>query len=308
MPSPPQRDLLPASEAVRSITLATARNSLRYGVFGELETTGETIQRIVEAVPASIAHALSAHAFIFVPLAIGETAHARDTEIARVHTLDLEDRATCHRTVPIDGAAYTFISTRLMQDRFALAFELFINVGHQFVDALLDTTDKAGKPAKKPGTSSNGTPPDSAPDSAPDRIPDRFTTLLWQQALADVRGETSQDAYESRKRAIELSADRTPDRSPDRFPESSASSAPPALAPLRPAAEEQRARFYEAALADTLAIYMLSLAIDFDYADLREREYPLLAGPALADRLRLIADLYPPPPHYEFSLRYRRRH
>ena len=270
MATPAQRDLLPASEAVRATTLATARNTLRYGVFGELETTGETIQRIVEAVPAAVAGALAGHAFLFVPLAIGETAHARDTEIARVHTPDFEDRAICHRTVTLDATTYTFISTRLMQDRFALAFELFINVGHQYVDAL---TDK----------------------SIP--LPERFTTLLWAHALAEVRGETSQDAYESRKRAIELTPEAV-----------RGSSANPTGSPASKAADEQRTRFFEAAFADTLAIYMLSLAIDLDYADLREREYPLLAVPALADRLRLIADLFPPPSGYEFILRYRRRH
>ena len=52
---------------------------------------------------------------------------------------------------------------------------------------------------------------------------------------------------------------------------------------------------------------MLSLAMDLDYADLREREYPLLAAPALADRLRLAAELFPPPLGYEFQIRYRRR-
>ncbi len=299
MATPAQRDLLPASEAVRLTTLATARNTLRYGVFGELETTGETIQRIVEAIPTPIAAALSASAFLFVPLALGETAHARDTEIARIHTLDLADRAICHRTVPINGATYTFISTRLMQDRFALAFELYINIGHQYVDAVLDkkTPHEAPVPDSLPATNAA---PNSLPDSLPDTLPDRFTTLLWQQALADVRGETSQDAYEARKRAIELSTSGSATRSLNP-PE-------PSRAPLKPAAEEQRARFFEAAFADTLAIYMLSLAIDLDYADLREREYPLLAVPAMADRLRLIADLYPPPPGYEFSLRYRRRH
>jgi len=30
--------------------------------------------------------------------------------------------------------------------------------------------------------------------------------------------------------------------------------------------------------SDSLAIYMLSIAVDFDYHDLREREYPLLAA------------------------------
>jgi hypothetical protein len=282
MPTPAQRDLLPAADAVRAITLARARNSLQYGVFGELETTGDTIQRIIEAVPTAIAGALPANAFIFVPLALGETSHARDTEIARVHTADLADRAICHRTLPIDGTTYTFVSTRLMQDRFALAFELFINVGHQYVDAI----------------STAHTP-----------LPERFTTLLWSQALADVRGETSQDSYDARKRAIELAPEALKSTTsltstPSLFDDVPAGPSPEALVQ----AEEQRARYFESAFADTLAIYMLSLAIDLDYADLREREYPLLTPPALADRLRLVNDLYPAPTGYEFSIRYRRRH
>ncbi len=268
-----QRDLLPASEAVRATTLAHARNTLQYGVFGELETTGDSLQRIIEAVPPPVAGALGAHAFIFVPLAIGETASARDTEIARVHTAELADRAICHRTVPLDGITYTFISTRLMQDRFALAFELFINVGHQYVDTLAA--------AKTP-------------------LPERLTALLWTQALAEVRGETSQDSYDARKRAFELGSEAGRHAATS----SALLKGDDAPSPF----EEQRSRFFEAAFADILAIYMLSLAIDLDYADLREREYPLLAVASLADRLRLIADLYPPPSGYEFSLRYRRRH
>ena len=38
------------------------------------------------------------------------------------------------------------------------------------------------------------------------------------------------------------------------------------------------------------------LALDFDYSELREREYPLLAPAALAARLRLVAELFPPNP------------
>jgi hypothetical protein len=71
--------------------------------------------------------------------------------------------------------------------------------------------------------------------------------------------------------------------------------------------EKARTEFLEAAFADALAIYMLSLAVDFDYAELREREYPLLAPAALADRLRLMAQLFPPNAGYEFAIRYRRR-
>jgi hypothetical protein len=51
---------------------------------------------------------------------------------------------------------------------------------------------------------------------------------------------------------------------------------------------------------------MLSLAVDFDYHDLREREYPLLAAPALAERLRHVASLFPANPGYEFQILYRR--
>jgi hypothetical protein len=71
--------------------------------------------------------------------------------------------------------------------------------------------------------------------------------------------------------------------------------------------EKAKTTHIHAAFADALAIYMLSLTLDFDYADLREREYPLLAPPALAERLRLMAELFPPNPGYEFDIRYRRR-
>ncbi len=52
---------------------------------------------------------------------------------------------------------------------------------------------------------------------------------------------------------------------------------------------------------------MLSLGVDFDYHDLREREYPLLAAPALAERLRHVAALFPANPGYEFQINYRRK-
>jgi hypothetical protein len=65
--------------------------------------------------------------------------------------------------------------------------------------------------------------------------------------------------------------------------------------------------FIEAAFSDSIAIYLLSLSVDFDYSELREREYPLLAPQALAERLRLVARLFPPNAEYEFAIRYRRR-
>ena len=71
--------------------------------------------------------------------------------------------------------------------------------------------------------------------------------------------------------------------------------------------ERARNSFFEAAFSDALAIYMLSLAVDFDYHDLREREYPLLAAPALAERLRHVAGLFPANAGYEFQIHYRRK-
>jgi hypothetical protein len=71
--------------------------------------------------------------------------------------------------------------------------------------------------------------------------------------------------------------------------------------------ERARNTYYESAFSDALAVYMLSLAVDFDYHDLREREYPLLAAPALAERLRHVASLFPANPGYEFQVLYRRK-
>jgi hypothetical protein len=71
--------------------------------------------------------------------------------------------------------------------------------------------------------------------------------------------------------------------------------------------ERSRNTYYESAFSDALAVYMLALAVDFDYHDLREREYPLLAAPALAERLRHVASLFPANPGYEFQILYRRK-
>jgi hypothetical protein len=107
-----------------------------------------------------------------------------------------------------------------------------------------------------------------------------------------VRGETSQDAWEARRRAQE--------------PHPGAKN--PDASPLGTSIDERaRMSFFESSFSDALAVYMLSLAVDFDYHDLREREYPLLAAPALAERLRHIASLFPANPGYEFQVLYRRK-
>jgi hypothetical protein len=235
-----QHRLLPAREVARQVSLLFAGNGLRYGTWGATEVQPDTLAHIVGAVPPAVAEALARRAYYFVPLAIGET---DDVEVAPDYTAELGDRAICHRNLEAWGRPSTFISARLMRDRFALAFEFFINVGHQAVDAI--------------------------------PVPAPFIELVLKQAAADVRGETSQDSWEARRRINE--------------------------------GERAKVEYTQSTLSDALAIYMLSLTLDLDYADLREREYPLLAPAALAERLRLVAELFPPAESYEFAIRYRRR-
>src|SRR5512138_3352907 len=127
-----------------------------------------------------------------------------------------------------------------MDDRFSVAFEFYINVGHAFVE-------RAG-------------------------VSQAFAELAWKQVQDRVRGETGLDAWELRKIATANGPD----------------------------AEKAKNEYLEAAFADTIAIYMLSTFMDVDYYDLREREYPLLAAPAMAERLRKVQELFPPNPGFEF--------
>jgi hypothetical protein len=134
-----------------------------------------------------------------------------------------------------------------MDDKFSIAFEFFINVGHAFVE-------KAG-------------------------VSEEFAEIVWKQAESNVRGESSMDAFELRKLATGHSSER----------------------------EKARNEYLNTTFADAIAVYLLSLAVDVDYYDLRERDYPLLAPGALAERLRKCAELFPANPSYEFAIHYRRR-
>ncbi|MBV8438066.1 MAG: hypothetical protein JOY95_11185 [Silvibacterium sp.] len=250
-----QIPLLTAAQVAQEAHVQQAPNGIFYASFGETNVAAEDLERVVQAVPAVVAKALARRAWYFVPLAIGED---DETTIAPAYNIDLGDRAVCHRNVSFGSSDFTFISTRLMQDRFALAFEYFINVAHQFVEAV--------------------------------GVPASFSDLAWSQVKADVRGETSQDAWEGRRRT------RDRGRPHDLATEG-----------REHVDEKAKTAYFEAAFSDALAIYMLSLTIDFDYTDLREREYPLLAAPALAERLRHVAGLFPANAGYEFEIRYRRR-
>jgi len=248
MPSSAQIELWPAEKVAAQANIGQAPNGISFSGWGETRVSENDLERLVGAVPALLAPALKGRAYFFVPLAIADTG---EVMIAPSYSVDLGDRAVCHRNASFGTTEAVFVSTRLVEDRFGLAFEFFINVAHNF-------TDIAG-------------------------VPDSFSRLVWSQAEAQVRGETSQDAWEARRRAQDS-------RSGQKVID-----------------ERARTAFYDAAFADALAIYMLSIAVDFDYHDLREREYPLLAAPALAERLRHVAGLFPANAGYEFQILYRRK-
>ena len=247
MPGSVQIELWHSEKVATQTPVSQAVNGVRYATWGETRVPEEELERMVGAVPAALAPALARRAYYFVPLAIVE---ADETMIAPTYTVELGDRAVCHRNASFGSIEAVFVSTRLMEDRFGLAFEFFINVAHNFADT-------AG-------------------------VPESFSSLVWSQVQAEVRGESSQDAWETRRRAMEPRNGRGVD-------------------------ERARNGYFEATFSDALAIYMLSLAVDFDYNDLRERGYPLLAAPALAERLRHVAQLFPANAGYEFQILYRKR-
>jgi len=277
MASSAQIELWHAEKVATQAAVQEAPNGIRYAAFGETRISDADLERLVGAVPAGLAPALRQRAYYFVPLAIADTG---ENLIAPAYSVELGDRAVCHRNAAFGDTEAVFISTRLVEDRFGLAFEFFINVAHNFVET-------AG-------------------------VPDSFSTLAWSQAEAQVRGETSQDAWEARRRAQDpLASSKRPGASfPDAISLStSPSGARPLGASIDGASIDERARmsFFDSSFSDALAVYMLSLAVDFDYHDLREREYPLLAAPALAERLRHVASIFPANPGYEFQVLYRRK-
>jgi hypothetical protein len=232
------------ADVVRTTPVSQAPNGVCYATSGENSIGAFDMERMIAAVPAKAAVALKRKAYYFVPLTVSQ---GEDVVIADRYDVALSDNAVCHRNFNLGDSQCVFISTRLMDDKFSVAFEFYINVGH----ALVET---AG-------------------------VSQEFSDLAWKQVEAGTRGETSLDAWESRK----LASAGGPD------------------------AERYKNEYFEATFADTISIYLLSLYLDVDYYDLRERDYPLLAPSALAERLRKVAELFPPNPGFEFAVLYKRR-
>ena len=235
-----------AQEIIRDARVSQAPNGICYTTAGDTMLPTDELERIVSAVPRSIAAALDRKAFYFVPLTMGDE---DKTFIIERFEGPPPDGALCHRNIDSGNAQCVFISTRLLEERFAIAFEFYINVGHAFVE-------KAG-------------------------ISPEFAELAWSQVISNVRGETSLDAYEFRKQAQPFGTGRVD--------------------------EKAKSDYLAATFSDAIAIYMLSLCLDVDYYELREREYPLLAPFSLAMRLKKIAELFPPNPGFQFNIFYKRR-
>ncbi|MGA8938331.1 MAG: hypothetical protein WB439_04125 [Acidobacteriaceae bacterium] len=314
--------LVNAAQIAHDTEVRQSPNGVSFATFGETGLADLDLDRMLEAVPRAITAALKANTYYFVPLALREASENPDasgnqeapgnsnapdsvdisespvqpTMVASAYTDEFSDAAICHRNVELGhGKRGVFISTRLMGDRFALSFEFFINVAHAFVD-------QAG-------------------------VPETFAELVWKQALSGVRGETSIDAWESRNLAFGRAANALPEAeapmSRRRGSIAGFSARPRAFASAQEGRtlaqvsvssdatksvnEKERGVYLEATFSDAVAMYLLSLALDFDYSELREREYPLLTPAALAARLRAVAELFPPNDGYEFAVRYRRR-
>jgi hypothetical protein len=232
------------ADVVKDTPVSQAANGVCYAVSGQVTMGDPEVERMVAAVPRSAAAALTRKAYYFVPLTVSQ---GDDTVIADRYDVSLSDNAVCHRNLNLGDSQCVFISTRLMDDKFSVAFEFYINVGHAVVE-------RAG-------------------------VSQEFADVAWKQVEAGVRGETSLDAWEARKLATTGA----------------------------PEAEKYKNEFLSAAFSDSISIYLLSLYLDVDYYDLRERDYPLLAPAPLAERLRKVAELFPPNAGFDFAVYYKRR-
>ena len=232
------------ADVVRMTPVSQAANGICYAAAGESAISSFDLERMIAAVPTKMAAALKRKAYYFVPLTVTQ---GDEILIADRYDVALSDNAVCHRNLNLGDSQCVFISTRLMDDKFSVAFEFYINVGHGLVEV-------AG-------------------------VSEEFSDLAWSQVTAGVRGETSLDAFEARKIALAGGAE----------------------------AERFKNEYFEATFSDTISIYLLSLYLDVDYYDLRERDYPLLAPSALAERLRKVAELFPPNSGFEFAVLYKRR-
>ena len=115
-----------AQEIIRDARVNQAPNGICYTTSGEVMLPSDDLERIIGAVPRAIAAALDRKAFYFVPIAISD---GDKTMVAERFDGAPPEGAICHRNIDSGNSQCVFISTRLLEERFAIAFEFYINVG-----------------------------------------------------------------------------------------------------------------------------------------------------------------------------------
>src|SRR5271163_4156227 len=115
------------AEIVQNSPVSQAPNGICYARSGEITIADNDLERMIAAVPVPVAASLSRKAYYFVPLTVSQ---GDETVIADRYDVGLSDNAVCHRNLNLGDAQCVFISTRLMDDKFSVAFEFYINVGH----------------------------------------------------------------------------------------------------------------------------------------------------------------------------------
>ena len=98
MASSAQIELWHAEKVATQVTVGQAANGIHYAAWGETRISDTDLERLVGAVPATLSAALDHRAYYFVPLAIADTG---ETMIAPGYSVDLGDRAICHRNADL---------------------------------------------------------------------------------------------------------------------------------------------------------------------------------------------------------------
>src|SRR5258706_4973989 len=151
------------ADIVRTTPVSQAANGICYARAGEVTISDADLDRMIAAVPVAAASALSRKAYYFVPLTVSQ---GDETVIADRYDVALSDNAVCHRNLNLGDAQCVFISTRLMDGKFSVAFEFYINVGHALVERAV--------------------------------VPRDLAELVWKKRDGNARGQTSFDAWEQR--------------------------------------------------------------------------------------------------------------
>ncbi len=256
-----QTGLTHAGNVVQESPLRESPNGVRFAQFGETNLVLADLERLVQAVPNSIASVLIDRAFYFVPLALAErsgdlpkgVSEPSETLIAAAFSPEWSELAVCHRDVRLGSREGIFISTRLLGE----PLRPRLRVLHQRRPRLRRYR-RHSRALLRAGLGAGAR-----------RRP-------WRNQPRCL-GQPHRRAPPPARPKARCRSTRRPSRSTSRPPSPTPSPSTSSRSP--------------------------STSTTPNYAS---AEYPLLAPQPLAERLRLVARLFPPNSGYEFAIRYRR--